>query len=43
MASIEKKVKLDCEELLSRFQKTESVRFESFSTIWREMNFSQIF
>ncbi|XP_039993092.1 snRNA-activating protein complex subunit 1b [Xiphias gladius] len=38
-----KQVKLDCEELLSRFQRTESVRFEVFSKIWREMNFSHIF
>lgn len=43
MASIQKQVKLDCEELLSRFQKTESVRFETFSTLWREMKFSEIF
>ncbi|KAI9521966.1 hypothetical protein NQZ68_041605 [Dissostichus eleginoides] len=33
----------DCENLLSLFQKTDSVRFEVFSTIWREMNFSHIF
>ncbi|KAL7381027.1 hypothetical protein ABVT39_027433 [Epinephelus coioides] len=38
-----KQVKSDCEELLRRFQKTESVRFEIFSRIWREMKFSQIF
>ncbi|XP_038556374.1 snRNA-activating protein complex subunit 1-like [Micropterus salmoides] len=38
-----KQVKSDCEELLSRFQRTESVRFEIFSKIWREMRFSQIF
>ncbi|XP_070776955.1 snRNA-activating protein complex subunit 1b [Enoplosus armatus] len=38
-----KQVKSDCEELLSRFQRTESVRFEVFSKIWREMKFSQIF
>ncbi|GLD73731.1 snRNA-activating protein complex subunit 1-like protein [Lates japonicus] len=38
-----KQVKSDCEELLSRFQQTESVRFEVFSKIWREMNFSHIF
>lgn len=43
MASYGKQVKLDCEELLSRFQKTESVRFETFSKIWREMKFSEIF
>lgn len=43
MASVAKQVKLDCEELLSRFQKTESVRFETFSRIWREMKFSEIF
>ncbi|XP_059209765.1 snRNA-activating protein complex subunit 1b [Centropristis striata] len=36
-------VKSDCEELLGRFQTTESVRFEIFSKIWREMNFSHIF
>lgn len=38
-----KQVKSDCEELLSRFQKTESVRFEIFSKTWREMKFSEIF
>lgn len=38
-----KQVKSDCEELLSRFQRTESVRFEVFSKIWREMKFSHIF
>ncbi|XP_026159177.1 snRNA-activating protein complex subunit 1b [Mastacembelus armatus] len=38
-----KQVKSDCEELLSRFQRTESVRFEIFSKIWREMKFSHIF
>lgn len=43
MASVEKKVKLDCEELLRRFQKSDSVRFETFSRIWREMKFSEIF
>lgn len=36
-------VKSDCEELLTRFQKTDSVRFEIFSKIWREMKFSEIF
>ncbi|XP_067470805.1 snRNA-activating protein complex subunit 1b [Thunnus thynnus] len=38
-----KQVKSDCEELLSRFQTTESVRFQQFSDIWREMKFEQIF
>ncbi|KAK2826789.1 hypothetical protein Q5P01_021003 [Channa striata] len=38
-----KQVKSDCEELLTRFQRTESVRFEIFSKIWREMKFAQIF
>uniref|UniRef100_A0A3B4TPD5 Small nuclear RNA activating complex, polypeptide 1b n=1 Tax=Seriola dumerili TaxID=41447 RepID=A0A3B4TPD5_SERDU len=38
-----KQVKSDCEELLRRFQETDSVRFEVFSKIWREMNFAQIF
>lgn len=33
----------DCENLLSLFQKTDSVRFEVFSKIWKEMNFSHIF
>lgn len=36
-------MKSDCEELLSRFQTTESVRFQQFSDIWREMKFEQIF
>ncbi|XP_003978679.1 snRNA-activating protein complex subunit 1b [Takifugu rubripes] len=38
-----KQVQSDCEELLSRFQRSESVRFENFSEIWREMKFFQIF
>ncbi|CAL8273803.1 unnamed protein product [Merluccius merluccius] len=33
----------DCEDLLARFQKTESVRFEVFAKIWREMKFSEMF
>ncbi|KAM4690622.1 snRNA-activating protein complex subunit 1 isoform 3-T3 [Rhinophrynus dorsalis] len=36
-------LKVDCETLLSRFQETDSVRFEEFSAIWRDMKFSQIF
>lgn len=36
-------MKADCEELLSRFKHTESVRFEVFSRIWREMKFTEIF
>lgn len=36
-------VKSDCVELLSRFQTSDSVRFQTFSKIWREMNFSEIF
>ncbi|XP_051942488.1 snRNA-activating protein complex subunit 1b [Hippocampus zosterae] len=35
-------VRSDCEELLARFQQTDSVRFEVFSQIWREMKFGQI-
>uniref|UniRef100_A0A8C2E5E8 Small nuclear RNA activating complex, polypeptide 1a n=1 Tax=Cyprinus carpio TaxID=7962 RepID=A0A8C2E5E8_CYPCA len=35
--------KSDCEELLGRFQQTESVRYEEFSAIWREMDFSSVF
>uniref|UniRef100_UPI0037E987F2 snRNA-activating protein complex subunit 1b n=1 Tax=Semicossyphus pulcher TaxID=241346 RepID=UPI0037E987F2 len=38
-----KLVKADCEELLGRFKQTDSVRFEVFSKIWREMKFSEIF
>lgn len=38
-----KHVKSDCEELLSRFRQAETVRFEVFSQIWREMKFSEIF
>ncbi|XP_013882905.1 snRNA-activating protein complex subunit 1b [Austrofundulus limnaeus] len=38
-----KQVKSDCEELLGRFQRTQSVRFEVFANIWREMEFSQMF
>uniref|UniRef100_A0AAY4AW83 snRNA-activating protein complex subunit 1 n=1 Tax=Denticeps clupeoides TaxID=299321 RepID=A0AAY4AW83_9TELE len=32
----------DCEELLGRFQQTESVRFETFCEIWRDMDFSSV-
>lgn len=35
--------KSDCEELLGRFQLSESVRFEVFSAIWRELDFSSVF
>ncbi|XP_043093516.1 snRNA-activating protein complex subunit 1a isoform X2 [Puntigrus tetrazona] len=35
--------KSDCEELLGRFQQTESVRYEEFCAIWREMDFSSVF
>lgn len=38
-----KHVKSDCEELLNRFQRTASIRFEIFAKIWREMKFSDIF
>ncbi|XP_028251517.1 snRNA-activating protein complex subunit 1b [Parambassis ranga] len=38
-----KQLKTDCDELLGRFRETESVRFEVFSRIWREMKFSEIF
>ncbi|XP_041721547.1 snRNA-activating protein complex subunit 1a isoform X1 [Coregonus clupeaformis] len=33
----------DYEELLGRFQQTESVRFEEFTAIWRSMGFSSLF
>lgn len=33
----------DYEELLSRFQDTDSVRFEDFSELWRSMKFGTIF
>ncbi|XP_051251873.1 snRNA-activating protein complex subunit 1b [Dicentrarchus labrax] len=33
----------DCEELLSRFQRTGSVRFEVFCNIWTQMKFCHIF
>ncbi|XP_048831413.1 snRNA-activating protein complex subunit 1b isoform X1 [Brienomyrus brachyistius] len=36
-------LKSDCEDILSQFQRTESVRYESFSAIWRKMDFSTIF
>ncbi|KAJ8341310.1 hypothetical protein SKAU_G00336010 [Synaphobranchus kaupii] len=36
-------VKSDCEDLLSRFQRTESVRYEEFAAIWRKMDFPSIF
>uniref|UniRef100_A0A8C9JFE2 Small nuclear RNA activating complex polypeptide 1 n=1 Tax=Panthera tigris altaica TaxID=74533 RepID=A0A8C9JFE2_PANTA len=33
----------DCEALLSRFQETDSVRFEDFTELWRSMKFGTIF
>ncbi|XP_047441408.1 snRNA-activating protein complex subunit 1-like [Mugil cephalus] len=33
----------DVEELLARFQLTDSVRYEDFSAIWRGMGFSDVF
>uniref|UniRef100_A0A8C5KSA0 Small nuclear RNA activating complex, polypeptide 1 n=2 Tax=Jaculus jaculus TaxID=51337 RepID=A0A8C5KSA0_JACJA len=33
----------DCETLLSRFQETDSVRFEDFAAIWKSMKFGTIF
>ncbi|XP_067848014.1 snRNA-activating protein complex subunit 1b [Heptranchias perlo] len=36
-------LKTDFERLLLRFQQTESVRYEEFSAIWRDMKFSTIF
>ncbi|XP_052007348.1 snRNA-activating protein complex subunit 1-like [Xyrauchen texanus] len=33
----------DCEEILGRFHATESVRFEQFLAIWKDMDFSSIF
>ncbi|XP_028809303.1 snRNA-activating protein complex subunit 1a [Denticeps clupeoides] len=37
-----KPLQRDCEELLGRFQQTESVRFETFCEIWRDMDFSSV-
>ncbi|XP_040904340.1 snRNA-activating protein complex subunit 1-like [Toxotes jaculatrix] len=33
----------DVEELLARFQQTDSVRYEAFSAIWRQMCFTDVF
>lgn len=33
----------DVDELLARFQQTDSVRYEVFSAIWRDMSFSDVF
>ncbi|XP_031212554.1 snRNA-activating protein complex subunit 1 [Mastomys coucha] len=33
----------DCETLLSRFQELDSVRFEDFAELWRNMKFATIF
>lgn len=33
----------DVEELLARFQQTDSVRYKDFSAIWRQMCFSDVF
>ncbi|XP_063079646.1 snRNA-activating protein complex subunit 1a isoform X2 [Engraulis encrasicolus] len=35
-------LKEDIEELLGRFQRTNSVRYERFSAVWREMDFASI-
>ncbi|CAL8283162.1 unnamed protein product, partial [Lota lota] len=43
MAYCRQQVRDDCEELLGLFQKAESVRFEVFAKIWRDMKFSEIF
>ncbi|XP_075049656.1 snRNA-activating protein complex subunit 1 [Mixophyes fleayi] len=36
-------LKEDCETLLGRFQATDSVRFEEFLALWKNMKFSTIF
>ncbi|KAK2864021.1 hypothetical protein Q7C36_003175 [Tachysurus vachellii] len=36
-------LKRDCEELLRRFQQTQSVRYEEFASIWRVMDFSSVY
>ncbi|KAM9849632.1 snRNA-activating protein complex subunit 1-like [Aulostomus maculatus] len=33
----------DVEELLALFQQTDSVRFQDFSAVWRQMSFSDVF
>ncbi|XP_020484314.2 snRNA-activating protein complex subunit 1 [Labrus bergylta] len=33
----------DVEELLTRFQQTDSVRYQDFAAVWREMSFSDVF
>ncbi|XP_038130169.1 snRNA-activating protein complex subunit 1-like [Cyprinodon tularosa] len=43
MDSYRKHIKSDCDALLNRFQQTQSIRFEVFSQIWKEMKFSLIF
>ncbi|KAK2896977.1 hypothetical protein Q8A67_011465 [Cirrhinus molitorella] len=43
MDNFREPVKTDCEELLGRFRATESVRYEQFVEIWRDMDFSSIF
>jgi len=42
-APCREEVSADCEELLARFQNTDSVRFHAFANIWRDMHFSQVF
>lgn len=36
-------IKLDIETLLNKFTKLESVRYDQFAPIWREMKMSMIF
>lgn len=33
----------DVEDLLARFQQTDSVRFQEFSSLWRDRSFSEVF
>ncbi|KAG5265848.1 hypothetical protein AALO_G00247030 [Alosa alosa] len=43
LEKFEEPLKTDLEELLGRFQRTASVRYEEFSTIWKDMDFGEIF
>ncbi|XP_031436522.1 snRNA-activating protein complex subunit 1b isoform X2 [Clupea harengus] len=43
LRKFEEPLKTDLEELLGRFQRTTSVRYEDFSSMWRDMKFGDIF
>lgn len=35
--------KEDCEQLITRFERADNIRFETFCDIWKAMKFSLVF